>query len=63
MGADDQRDLRLVGSDEGSADGSDGYAPAHGDLVANVIRETGLLPAEKIEQVRKRAAGASFSHR
>jgi type IV pilus assembly protein PilB len=62
MGADDQRDLRLVSGEEESANGSDsGYAPAHGDLVANVIRETGLLPAEKIEQVRRRAAGASFS--
>ena len=36
-------------------------ARGHGDLVADVIRESGLLPAEKIDQAQRRAAGDSFS--
>jgi type IV pilus assembly protein PilB len=61
--ADDQRDLRLVSETPGTEGdgGESSYRPGHGDLVADVIRETGLLPAERLEQVRRRAAGASFS--
>jgi type IV pilus assembly protein PilB len=33
----------------------------HGDLVAAVIREAGLMPPDKVELVRHRAAGESFS--
>ena len=58
VSTDDQRDLRLVPGD-GPEDSA--YQPGHGDLVADVIRETGILPAERVEQVRRRAAGASFS--
>src|SRR5205814_6987627 len=35
--------------------------PDQGDLVADVIRESGLLPSEKVDAVRERASGASFS--
>jgi len=59
VGTDDKRDLRLVSEAE-QTDGS-AYQPGHGDLVADVIRESGILPAERVEQVRRRAAGASFS--
>jgi type IV pilus assembly protein PilB len=57
MGTDDQPDLRLIGSDEPS----DTESPGHGDLVADVIAETGLLPSEKVDLVRRRAAGGPFS--
>ena len=33
----------------------------HGDLVADVILQSGLMPADKVELVRHRAAGESFS--
>jgi type IV pilus assembly protein PilB len=68
MNLDDPRDLRLVGSTDDSrveaaapVEADAEYTPGHGDLVAEVIRETGLLPAEKVDLVRRRAAGASFS--
>jgi len=56
MNSDDHPDLRLIGSDEPGAG-----EPGHGDLVADVIGETGLLPSEKVDAVRRRAGGASFS--
>ncbi len=61
MDFDDQPELRLVDSDEGSeaAEPSDGRG--HGDLVADVIEGAGLLPSEKVDLVRRRAAGGSFS--
>jgi type IV pilus assembly protein PilB len=57
MNSDDHPELRLIGSDEPSDSGE----PGHGDLVADVIGETGLLPSEKVDAVRRRAGGASFS--
>src|SRR5947207_15395864 len=36
-------------------------ARGHGDLVADLIGESGLLPPEKVDQARRRAAGDSFS--
>ena len=63
MNADNQPELRIVGSEEGqpppdeAADANRG----HGDLVADVIREAGILPPDKVEMVRSRAAGGSFS--
>jgi type IV pilus assembly protein PilB len=57
MNSDDHPDLRLIGSDEQGDSGE----PGHGDLVADVIGETGLLPSEKVDAVRRRAGGASFS--
>ena len=38
-----------------------GEVLGHGDLVADVIRATGLLDAEKVDIVRRSAAGSSFS--
>jgi type IV pilus assembly protein PilB len=55
--SDDQRDLRLVDS----ADEAEGDARGSGDLVADVIAEAGLLPPEKLDVTRQRAAGGSFS--
>jgi type IV pilus assembly protein PilB len=55
--SDDQRDLRLVGSDQESED----TARGPGDLVADVIAEAGLLPSEKLDLARERAGGGSFS--
>jgi type IV pilus assembly protein PilB len=70
MEIDNQPDLRLVAEngnpeaqehEHGHAPGSEQGPPDQGDLVADVIRESGLLPSEKVEAVRDRAAGASFS--
>src|SRR4051812_30919341 len=65
MELDKQPDLRLVseGAEEDKAErqvrgeGTRG----HGDLVADVIRQSGLLPGEKVDRVQGRASGASFS--
>jgi type IV pilus assembly protein PilB len=70
--ADKQRELRLVAGDGTEEEREQGHeqdgAPDSatdprdpGDLVAEVIRETGLLPPEKVDAVRQRAGGASFS--
>src|SRR5256886_1748861 len=70
MEIDNQPDLRLVAGngnpeahehEHGDEPGSGQGPPDQGDLVADVIRETGLLPSEKVDAVRERAAGASFS--
>ncbi len=62
MDSDNTPDLRLVGSDDQpDEDGQSRSGGGPGDLVADVIRETGLLPSEKVELVRHRAAGESFS--
>ena len=70
MNLDDSPELRLVaGNGEPEAHehehehepGPEQDPPDQGDLVADVIRESGLLPSEKVEAVRERAAGASFS--
>jgi type IV pilus assembly protein PilB len=62
MDTDNQPDLRLVGSDEETPEETERRSAGRtGDLVADVIRETGLLPSEKVETVRNRAAGESFS--
>jgi type IV pilus assembly protein PilB len=63
MNADNQPDLRIVGTEEGqtpSHEPAEG-ARGHGDLVAQVIRDSGLLPPDKVDLVRDRAAGGSFS--
>jgi type IV pilus assembly protein PilB len=63
MDVDNHPELRLVDGDdpvepaEEAGSGRGGY----GDLVADVIRETGVLPSEKVDLVRHRAGGASFS--
>src|SRR5438046_10685969 len=63
MDLENQRDLRLVAGDEAEQaqqSGSEG-GRGHGDLVADVIRESGLLPPEKVDQAQHRAGGDSFS--
>ena len=57
----DQPDLRLVGSDGEGETPEPSEARGHGDLVADVIESTGLLPPDKVELVRHRAAGGSFA--
>ncbi len=61
MSTDDHRELRLIGSDESEPDASDSADNGHGDLVADVIGETGLLPSEQVDLVRQRSDGVSFS--
>ncbi len=58
-----QADLRLVSGDDQPSDARPDAlsAAAHGDLVADVILQTGLMPPDKVELVRHRAAGESFS--
>ncbi len=58
---DKQRELRLVDG-EPAEDETPGGGPSGGnaDLVADVIRDTGLLESDKIDQVQSSAAG-SFS--
>jgi type IV pilus assembly protein PilB len=55
-------DLRLIGSEDEGADelGVTAHGGA-GDLVSEVIRESGLLTPDKVDQVRRRADGGSFS--
>src|SRR4051794_26448519 len=65
MDYENQPDLRLVSdTDDKQTPGqkvrSEGVR-GHGDLVADVIRESGLLPPDKIDQAQRRAAGDSFS--
>jgi type IV pilus assembly protein PilB len=68
MDVDDSPELRLIGGN-GQLEGHEHEdeptqnpdPPDQGDLVADVIRESGLLPTEKVDAVRERAAGASFS--
>src|SRR5205823_3037916 len=60
MSVDDQPELRLVGSDEESGQSGEAGSGA-GDLVADVIGETGLLGPDKVDVVKRRAGGASFS--
>jgi type IV pilus assembly protein PilB len=69
MDVDNQPELRLVDGEEPEQDGPYGpsvpRAPAssagHGDLVAEIIRETGLLGDDKIDDVRRNTAAGSFS--
>src|SRR5919198_3062017 len=66
MDAHKERELRLVaGNDEPDTEElGDDSAQAdtdQGDLVAAIIRETGLLPPETVDAVRERASGTSFS--
>jgi type IV pilus assembly protein PilB len=68
MDLDNSPELRLVGGDAGQVDQPEHAddepeqgASDQGDLVADVIRESGLLPSEKVDAVRDRAGGASFS--
>ena len=62
-----QADLRLdraattTRSDAGPSRSRSGPTAGTADLVADVIRESGLMPADKVELVRHRAAGESFS--
>jgi len=71
MDVDNERDLRLVDGDEPELQ-ENGQAPSggsaaaagpggHSDLVAEIIRETGLLADERVETVRKTAGAGSFS--
>src|SRR4051794_3997586 len=65
MELDKQPDLRLVGegaeADKAERQVGGEATRGHGDLIADVIRESGLLPAEKVDQAQRRAAGDSFS--
>ena len=64
----DTPDLRLVDGDDGDG-GEPMSAPpdpvvgerSHADLVSEVIGEAGLLPADKLDQVRRQAVDTSFS--
>ena len=63
----DTPDLRLV-DDDGDGDDPMPAAPdagvgerSHADLVSEVIGEAGLLPADKLAQVRRQAVDTSFS--
>jgi len=64
---DKQPDLRLIDGEDGAEPGQSSVEPrptdgATADLVAEVIRETGLLDPDKIDLVRQRTGtGASFS--
>jgi type IV pilus assembly protein PilB len=65
MDLDNQPDLRLV-SDGDDAEKAGQHVRSegvrgHGDLVADVIRESGLLPDDKVDRAQRRAAGDSFS--
>jgi type IV pilus assembly protein PilB len=56
-------DLRLVPPDE-DAEPADTAPPESrdpSDLIAELIAETGILPPDKLEEVRARALGGSFS--
>src|ERR1051325_7296603 len=62
---DEHRDLRVVPPppEEGQP-GPDAPAtatPDQSDLVAEIVADSGLLPSEKLEAVRSRARGGSFS--
>src|SRR5215216_899720 len=68
MNRDSQPDLHLVGegaSDDvngGDDNGVDLLSGPATDLVADLVGDTGLLPAEKVDELRERAAlGGSFS--
>jgi type IV pilus assembly protein PilB len=57
-------ELRLVDGEEspaGSPASDDDDPRAYTDLVAELIGESGLLPAESVQQVRNRAVGGTFS--
>ena len=61
-------ELRVVdGDSNGNGNGNGKHAEPssdernHADLVSEVIGEAGLLPADKLEQVRRQAADSSFS--
>ena len=60
MNVDDHPELRLVGPDD-PAEPEGGDDDGRADLVADVISDTGLLPSEKVDLVRQRAAGVPFS--
>ena len=60
----DSPELRLVNEDAGEPSGTplDGAEPRdHAELVSEVIGEAGLLAPDKLDQVRRQAAGGSFS--
>jgi type IV pilus assembly protein PilB len=54
-------DLRLIGADDDGADEFGLLSGGAGDLVSEVIRESGLLTPDKVDKVRRRADGGSFS--
>ena len=57
-------DLRLVPPDEKTDPGETPPAPEsrdQSDLIAELLAETGMLPPDKLEDVRARALGGSFS--
>ena len=58
MSREKQPELRLVGDADEAVENAQ---PGHGDLVAEIIRESGLLPADKVARAQQRAAGDSFS--
>ncbi|MEJ7568481.1 MAG: GspE/PulE family protein [Gaiellaceae bacterium] len=62
MNYDNHPELRLVNEEDGAASPSDeDVARGHSELVSEVIGEMGLLEPDKLEQVRTRAVGGTFS--
>ncbi len=64
MHFDNHPELRLVNDQDGEGDGSpsgEGEARGHSEIVSEMIGETGLLEPDKLEQVRTRAVGGTFS--
>jgi len=56
------RELRLIAEDDDAPDeGAAVSSREPGDLVSEVIRESGLLTPDKVDQTRRRAKGGSFS--
>jgi type IV pilus assembly protein PilB len=55
--ADKTRDLHVVDIDDPSSGAVTAHAGAATELVSEVIRESGLLPADKLDQARSRATG------
>src|SRR5436305_9234027 len=65
VSSDEQPELRLVRPvPAGDADASPHVEPETRDpseLVAELVAEAGLLPADRLEQIRAKALGGSFS--
>jgi type IV pilus assembly protein PilB len=58
---DKQPDLKLVGDDGGDAPAQEREGGGHSDLVAEIIRDAGLLPSEKVDLVKQTAGLGTFS--
>ncbi len=61
MNYDNHPELRLVNEENGELISDESGARGHSELVSEVIAEMGLLDQEKLEQVRTKAIGGTFS--